>query len=54
METPKCPLMNELINKNTMGYYSTLKRNEGLKVECVMLSKVICSQKNRYYMTLII
>ena len=62
---PKYPLMEEWIKKMwyiyTMEYYLAIKKNEILpfaimwiELECIMLSKISQSEKEKYHMILLI
>ena len=58
---PKCPSTDEWIKKwwyiYTMEYYSAIKKNEALpfamkwrELECIMLSEISQSKKDKYHM----
>ena len=58
---PKCPSTDEWINKlwfiYTMEYYVTMRKNEiwlfvatWMQLECVMLSEISHTEKDRYHM----
>ena len=58
---PKCPSIGEWIEKMyyiyTMEYYSAIKKNEILpyattwmELECIVLSEISHSEKDKYYM----
>ena len=62
---PKCPSTDEWIKKMwyiyTMEYYLAVKTNEILpfattwmELECIMLSEISQSEKDKYHMTLLI
>ena len=64
MERAQCPSMDEWIKKMwyiyTMEYYSATKKNEILpfatmwmELECIMLSKISQSEKDKYHMVLL-
>ena len=64
-EQPKCPLTEEWIKKMwhiyTMEYYSAIKKNEimpyvatWMDLETVILSEVSQTEKDMYYMILLI
>ena len=61
---PKCPLMEEWINKMwyiyTMEYYSAIKKNKNgsfvetwMDLETVILSEVSQTQKDKYHISLV-